>query len=109
MPYPGLSLSQLREELEELHKDRTAFVRSYDIVRARMDSSLNSSRNFPPLHKWSGARAVTGSLELSISHIEKNIEEHATAIRLIEEGKIENVDAHKTSPGLKIIEGGGSE
>lgn len=105
----SLSLLRVQEELRELRRDRDAFVRAYDMIRARLDSSLTSERNYPPLHKWSGARAVTGSLELSISHIEKNIEEHAHAVQMIEEGKIENSDEHKTGPVLGVIEGGDSK
>lgn len=105
----SLSLSQVRGELVELRKDRESFVRAYDLVKARLDSSLTSTRNYPPLHKWSGSRAVTGSLELSISHIEKNIEEHSHAVRMIEEGSIENSDDHRIAPVLGVIEGGDSE
>ena len=107
MAKQSLSLLQLREELAELRKDRTAFVRSFDIVRARLDESLSSTRNYPPLHKWSGSRAVVGSLEMSIAHLEKNIEEHAYAVRMIEEGSIENSDTH--TPGLRVMEGGDSK
>lgn len=105
----SLSLSQVREELAELRKDRDSFTRAYDLIRARLDSSLNSKRNYPPLHKWSGSRAVTGSMELSIAHIEKNIEEHAHAIQMIEEGRIENSDELRAAPVLGVIEGGDSE
>jgi hypothetical protein len=105
----SLSLLQIRGELAELRKDRDSFVRAYDLIRARLDSSLTSARNYPPLHKWSGSRAVTGSLELVIVHIEKNIEEHAHAIQMIEEGQIENSDELRTAPVLGVIEGGDSE
>lgn len=109
MTAQSLSLSQVQEELDELRKDRTAFVRSYDIIRARLDASLNSARNQPPLHKWSGSRAVAGSLELAIAHLEKNIDEHAYAVRMIKEGSIDNSDTQRQAPGLRVIEGGDAE
>lgn len=109
MTSSSLSLSKLQEELDELRRDRTSFVRAYDIIRARLDESLSSARNYPPLHKWSGSRAVAGSLELAISHLEKNIEEHTHAVLMIEEGSIENSDSKRESPGLRVLEGGDIE
>lgn len=109
MPDQSLSLFKLQDELKELQADRTAFVRAYDIIRARLNKSLSDKRAFPPLHKWSGARAVTGSLELAISHIERNVEEHSHAINMIKGGNIHNLDSHKTVPILGVIEGGDIE
>lgn len=100
-----LSLTHLREEKRELQKDLMAFKRSFDVVRNRIDESLNSSRSFPPLHKWSGTRAVVGSLEMAIQHIERTIEEHSHAIHLIQVGEIENADDEE-KPVLGVIEGG---
>ena len=107
MSTQSLSLSRIQIELDELRKDRDSFVRAYDIIRRRMQDSLSSTRPLPPLHKWSGSRAVVGSLELVIQHIEKNIEEHSEAVRLIREGLIENSDTD--IPRLGVIQGGDGE
>jgi len=102
-----LSLSSIQQEFEELQKDREAFVRSLDIMRSRVDESLNSTRSYPPLHKWSGARAVIGSLEMAVSHIERNLSEYSEAIRMIREGVIEDAD-DSDRPKFGVLEGGES-
>lgn len=103
----SLSLRQLREELTELQLDREAFSKAYDIMKARIRESANTSRSQPPLFKWSGTRAVVGSLELSIQQIERNISEYSEAVRLVESGHIQNLDQNRTALG--VIEGGDHE
>jgi DNA repair exonuclease SbcCD ATPase subunit len=100
-----LSLAALRREREELQKDLTAFKKSYEAIRARVDESLNCARSYPPLHKWSGTRAVMGSLEMVIQHIEKCLEEYGQALHLIQIGEIENSD-DEDKPVLGVLEGG---
>jgi len=104
----GLSLSLVEEELAELRKDRSAFGQAYDILRRRIRESLNSTRPMPPLHKWSGSRAVVGSLEMATQYIERNIEEHTEAIHQIREGMIENTDVG-VPVKLGVIQGGSDE
>jgi hypothetical protein len=108
MTTQSLSLSLTLEELKELQKDRTAFVQAYDKIRGRLQASLNSSRPHPPLHKWSGARAVCGSLEMAISHLEQNIERYTEAVRMIHDGEILDSDAD-TEVRLGVVQGGDVE
>ena len=103
----ALSLKKLREELEELRLDRAAFVSAYDTMKKRVQESANASRAQPPLYKWSGTRAVMGSLEMAIQRIEQNISEYFEAIRLVESGRIENSDLVR--PTFGVIEGGDHE
>lgn len=109
MAQQSLSMSLLLEELKELRADKVAFGQSYSIIRKRLDASIQSSRNYPPLHKWSGSRAVTGSLEMALEQINRNIEEYSEAVRLIREGVIEDLDEQDPKPVLGIIEGGDTQ
>jgi hypothetical protein len=104
----SLSLFKLLEERGELQKDLLAFKGAFDVVRRRIDGSLNSPRSYPPLYKWSGTRAVVGSLEMAIQHIERNIEEYGMAINAVRAGEIENSD-EEGKPNLGVIEGGDHE
>jgi len=108
MSTPSLSLQSVQEELDQLRKDREAFGQAYELVRQRLQGSLNSTRSYPPLHKWSGSRAVCGSLEMAIARIEQNIEEHSNAILSIRDGTIEDSDA-ATGVRLGVIQGGDDE
>jgi len=109
METQSLSLSLLQDELMELQKDRTAFASAYDLLRKRIQESLNTTRSNPPLHKWSGSRAVMGSLEMTIAHVECSIEEHSKAIGLIRDGVIHNADKDTPVRALRIIQGGDGE
>jgi hypothetical protein len=104
----SLSLSKLLQEREELQKDLFAFKRSYDVIRKRVEDSLDTPRNYPPLYKWSGTRSVMGSLEMSIQHLERNVEEYSSAINMVRSGDIENSDK-ENQPKLGVIEGGEHE
>jgi len=97
----SLSLKELIREREELRKDLIAWTQAYDILckRVRESSELETPRN-PPLHVWSGSRAVLGSLELTIHAIERTIEEHGELIRRVQSGEI----ANKDKPGLRLVE-----
>ena len=108
MDQPPLSLSKILRVMEELHNDLLAFKGSYDVIRKRVDESINSPRNYPPLYKWSGTRAVMGSLEMSILQIEQNIEQYGVAINMVRSGEIENSDK-EGQPKLGVIEGGDHE
>jgi hypothetical protein len=102
-----LSLSRLLEERGELQKDLIAFKEAYDRIRKRVEESLNSPRTYPPLYKWSGTRAVMGSLEMAIQLVERNTEEYGVAIHAVRSGEIDNSDEDK--PHLGVIEGGDHE
>jgi hypothetical protein len=104
----ALSLSKLLREREELQKDLLAFKRSYDVIRNRVNESLDSPRNYPPLYKWSGTRAVMGSLEMAVLQIEQNVEQYGEAINMIRSGDIENTDK-EGQPTLGVLEGGKHE
>lgn len=103
-----LSLAKLLREKAELQKDLLAFKEAYDVIRKRVDDSLDNPRNHPPLYKWSGTRAVMGSLEMSTLHIEQNIEQYGVAINMVRSGEIENSDK-EGQPTLGVIEGGNHE
>jgi len=103
----SLSLSKLLEERGELQKDLIAFSNAFDCIRKRIEESLNSPRTHPPLYKWSGSRAVVGSLEMSIQIIRQNIEEYGEAINHVRSGAVDNSD--EDVPHLGVIEGGDHE
>ena len=96
----SLSLKALLLERDELRQDLIAWTRAYDIMRQRVrESSEREVPRNPPLHQWSGSRAVIGSLELSIHAIERTIEEYNVLISQLEEGSIPNADR----PGLALV------
>lgn len=101
--YPPLHRKAVQREREELQKDYIAFCSALDIIRNRIMESQESDRSEPPLHRWSGARATCGSLELSIQIIQRNIEEHNHALDLLSQGVIVDLDA---PPPLAVLEGG---
>lgn len=96
---PALSLSSLLKEREELRKDYVSFSGAYDLICMRLNECAESEPRNPPLHQWSGSRAVCGTLEMSIHAIERTIEEHNELIRKIEAGEIRNLDR----PGLSLV------
>lgn len=69
------TLSQLREEIEEIGKDLKAFLEARDIIRRRMMEVRDQVRQLTPLNNWSGTDAVMGSLDLSIHAMERTISE----------------------------------
>jgi len=102
----GYSLSNLVREKAELEKDLMAFKRSYDILRARLQTSNETEiPRRPLLHEWSGSRSVCGALEMSIHAIERAIEEMRNLIYCIDSGKLRNIDP-PGHPGLGVIDGG---
>lgn len=101
MSQSPLSLTELLNERDELRKDLIAWTQAYDLLRKRLmeSSELEMPRN-PPLHQWSGSRAVVGSLEMSIHAIERTIEQYNGLISEVQQGDIPNVDR----PVLSLVE-----
>ena len=97
----ALSLKELTNERDELRKDLIAWKQAYDILgrRLRESSELGRPRN-PPLHQWSGSRAVLGSLEMAIHAIERTVEEYGELNNKIQRGDIPNIDR----PALSLVE-----
>lgn len=95
----GASLEATKTELNELIKDRIAFLTAYDLIRKRLlESSELDLRRQPLLHEWSGSRSVCGSLEMSIHSIERTIEEYMAIIRRLESGEVRNIDVPLGGP-----------
>ncbi len=90
------SLSFLRTELEELRKDRNAWVQALLILKTRIEDSneLTVPRR-PLLHEWSGSRAVVGSLEVTLNQINHTIEEVKSLIYRIENGELKDSDSFR--------------
>lgn len=103
-----LSLSRLQEEKQELQKDLIAFRSSYNTLCKRIQESIETAREYPPLHRWSGARGCVGSLEMAISIIEQNIDKYNQAIQMVLSGEIENSDT-EDRPMFGVIHGGDDE
>jgi hypothetical protein len=103
MDQKRLSLRFLLRQREEIEKDLTAFKQAFDILRGRLRDAAEV-KDVPPLSEWSGMRAVMGSLELSIFNMEREHSDYTTAIHLVREGKIENVDDDVPKPPvLKLV------
>lgn len=102
----GWSLSFLLRELEQLRKDRDAWAQALSVLKARiLESNELPIPRRPILHEWSGTRAVVGSLEVTLHHIERQIEEVKGLVRSIEDGELPNIDP-PDHPGLGVIDGG---
>lgn len=98
-----LSLKQLMRQKEEIEKDLLAFKRSYDTIRNRL-SEAQQVTDVPSLLNWAGTSAVMGSLELSISSLEKELSDYTKAIYLVQNGEILNVDDDLPKPPvLKLV------
>lgn len=100
MSSDSLSLTSLCREREELRKDLIAWTRAYDTLCTRVRESAEAEPRTPPLHQWSGSRAVLGSLELSMHAIERTIDEYGSLINKIESGEIPNSDTPPTTLSL---------
>lgn len=98
-----LSLRNLVHQRMEIEKDLTAFRMAYDVICRRLKEAQLTT-DLPSLERWSGTSAVTGSLELSITYLEKELADYIKAIVLVESGEIENVDndLHKP-PILRLV------
>ena len=94
-----LSLRTLHKQRQEIEKDLNAFKASYDIIRRRLQEAAEIM-DVPSLERWSGTQAVTGSLELSISYLEKELADYTKAIYLVETGEIANVDDDMPKPPI---------
>jgi hypothetical protein len=106
MSTEGWSLSFLERELEQLRKDRDAWVQALSVIRARiLESNELPIPRRPILHEWSGTHAVVGSLEITLNNIERTIEEVKELVRRIKEGELPNTDP-PDHPGLGVIDGG---
>lgn len=98
-----LSLRTLVRQRWEIEKDLAAFRTAYDVIRKRLQEAAEIT-DVPSLDKWSGTQAVVGSLELSISYLEKELADYSKAIYLVENGEIENVDNDIPKPPiLKLV------
>ncbi len=98
-----LSLKLLLRQKEEIQKDLRAFHESYDILRRRL-LEASEVTDVPSLTNWAGTQAVTGSLELSISYLEKELADYTKAINLVQSGEISNVDDDlQKPPVLKLV------
>lgn len=108
MSTEGWSLSFLNRELEQLRKDRDAWAQALSTIKARIvESNELPIPRRPILHEWSGTHAVVGSLEVTLHHIERTIEEAKALVRQIEDGELPNLDP-PDHPGLGVIDGGRS-
>src|SRR5262249_36941036 len=97
-----LSLSALKQELEEIRKDYTSYATAYELIRRRVDASESSDfQRKPPLRQWAGTCAVMGSLELVIHAVERTAAEYAQLIYKVESGEIANLDR----PVLSLVDG----
>lgn len=92
-----LSLRILIRQRWEIEKDLSAFKMAYEIIRKRLQEAALIT-DVPSLEKWAGTNAVTGSLELSITYLEKELADYVKAIILVESGEIENVDNDLPKP-----------
>ncbi len=92
-----LSLRFLLRQKEEIEKDLSAFKRSIDILRRRLQEAAEV-KDVPPLAEWSGMRAAIGALELSIFTLEKEYSDYGNAVYLVRTGQIENVDDDAPKP-----------
>lgn len=98
-----LSLRTLVRQKEEIEKDLRAFKTSYDVLRSRL-SEAAEIKDVPSLTNWSGTNAVMGSLELSITSLEKELADYTKAIYLVQNGEIANVDDDIPKPPvLKLV------
>lgn len=98
-----LSLRALLRQKGEIEKDLYAFRSAYDIVRRRLAQAAELP-DMPSLDAWSGTKAVTGSLELSVHYLEKELADYNQAAELIREGQIENADDDTPKPPvLKLV------
>ncbi len=97
-----LSLRLLRLQRVEIEKDLQAFKGASDIIRRRLAEAAEDT-SMPPLDTWSGSRAVAGSLDLSIRHLERELADYIQAINLVENGDIENSDELEKTPHLKLV------
>jgi hypothetical protein len=89
----GYSLTGLRTEREESEKDLRAFKEAFDIIRRRV---IEASEEFPDrgaqFEKWPGTWATFGALELSISTLEKKIEDLSELAHKVMSGELPNTD-----------------
>lgn len=92
-----LSLRSLVRQRWEIEKDLTAFKTAHDVIRKRLQEAALVI-DVPSLEHWAGTSAVTGSLELSIAYLEKELADYIKAINLVESGEIENVDNDLPKP-----------
>jgi hypothetical protein len=97
-----LSLKALRLQRGEIEKDLHAFKEAYDAINRRFREAA-ADESLPSLEHWSGSRAVMGSLELSIRHLEKELADYIQAIQLVENGEIENADGPEKGPYLRLV------
>lgn len=99
----SLSLRSLVRQKEEIEKDLRAFKSSYDVLRQRLREAAEVT-DVPSLTNWAGTSAVTGSLELAISSLEKELSDYTKAIQLVQDGEIVNVDDDLPKPPvLKLV------
>lgn len=98
-----LSLRALIRQKGEIEKDLIAFRSAYDIIRRRLTEAAEIP-DLPTLSSWSGTSAVSGSLELSITYLEKELADYQKAIYLVQHGEIVNVDDDLPKPPvLKLV------
>lgn len=70
-----LSLKEIEEEIVEKRRDLAAFSEARAILMARLLQVMDVPSNLTPLQSWSGTVAVLGSLDLSVSCIERTVAE----------------------------------
>lgn len=97
-----LSLRTLIRQRWEIEKDLLAFKTAYETIRKRLQEASQIT-DVPSLEHWAGTQAVVGSLELSISYLEKELTDYVKAIYLVENGEVENVDNDLNKPILKLV------
>lgn len=103
MDESGFSLLDLQRQREETYKDLLAWTRAYDLLRQRVQESLELS---PPrtltLHQWSGTSASLGALEMSLSAIRRALDQYDELIQGVESGALKNTDA-PPRPRLTLV------
>lgn len=98
-----LSLRFLVLQKAEIEKDIRSFKLAYDLIRSRLQEAAEVT-SVPSLANWAGTSAVIGSLELSITYLEKELADYMKAILLVQNGEIINVDDDLPKPPvLKLV------
>ena len=96
---------ELEVEILEQEFDLHAFQEARDLVRRRVQISTEIPRLLTPLHAWSGADAVLGSLDLVIHSIERTISE---LIEMRDKADSE-LNPRPVGPPLRLVKGNEDE